>query len=195
MRGTLAVGLVLAVTERDLCTIRSEAERKSSCTQSTLGHWRRHDLLLLSLSLLVMTTSLLTHAAIDSSSSSSDRTIIAMLKEPMISRDQHRDGMDANDIITAAESVSPSHPTESSEYRVYPSRWLQLFLLSSLSMTNAILWINFASIADLASSYYRVSSLWINMLSISFMIFYLPGYLLSMYCINFLRTTFFQVYV
>ena len=44
----------------------------------------------------------------------------------------------------------------------YRARWVQLVLFCLISMSNALLWITFAPIANIATSYYDVDSLAIN---------------------------------
>ncbi len=65
--------------------------------------------------------------------------------------------------------------TSNGEYRVYPVRWLMLFLYALNQIVNSILWITFAPIQPNASAYYGVNSTAINMLSIIFMILYFPA--------------------
>jgi FLVCR family MFS transporter 7 len=50
-----------------------------------------------------------------------------------------------------------------------------LLLFASLSVTNAVLWISFAPIQSLTSTYYNISTSEVNMLSLVFLILYLPG--------------------
>ena len=73
---------------------------------------------------------------------------------------------------------------EEEQYRVYPLRWLVLFTFALLTITNALLWICFAPIQDLAAAYYSVSNTWINMLSVAFMALYLPGYFLAFWAMS-----------
>ncbi|CAF1260024.1 unnamed protein product [Adineta steineri] len=68
--------------------------------------------------------------------------------------------------------VSPSPTTEliPVEFKVYKRRWLYLVCICLANMSNSILWINFASIANIAKSYFDVSYGAINWLSLIFMI-------------------------
>lgn len=56
------------------------------------------------------------------------------------------------------------------EFKVYRRRWLYLVCLCLANMSNAILWINFASIADKAKDYFDASYNAINWLSLIFMV-------------------------
>ena len=60
---------------------------------------------------------------------------------------------------------------------------LRSLVFALLTVRNAILWICFAPIQDFAGAYYGVSNS-INGLSMSFMIFYLPGYFLAFWAMD-----------
>eukprot|EP01136_Pigoraptor_vietnamica_P017044 Opistho-1_new@61670 len=64
-----------------------------------------------------------------------------------------------------------SAPTQ---YILYRSRWLMLFIVCVLNISNAALWISFSPIADITSAYYDRSLTLVNLLSQIFMICYLP---------------------
>jgi len=71
------------------------------------------------------------------------------------------------------------------EFKVYRSRWVILSVFCALEMSNALLWVTFAPISDLAqiyfggkSSYYG-STTSINMMANIFLILYGPGTLLA----------------
>ena len=56
---------------------------------------------------------------------------------------------DTNVLPASAPDTSiNSDPPVSSEYKVYPRRWLMLAVLASTSAVNAINWVAFASISD-----------------------------------------------
>eukprot|EP00002_Diphylleia_rotans_P038059 TRINITY_DN8598_c0_g2_i1.p1 TRINITY_DN8598_c0_g2~~TRINITY_DN8598_c0_g2_i1.p1 ORF type:complete len:496 (+),score=90.89 TRINITY_DN8598_c0_g2_i1:44-1531(+) len=59
--------------------------------------------------------------------------------------------------------------------KLYKKRWLMLAMFCSLSMSNAVNWIAFASVATLAEEYYNVSAFEISMLSTIYMIVYAIG--------------------
>ncbi|CAF3833694.1 unnamed protein product [Rotaria magnacalcarata] len=72
--------------------------------------------------------------------------------------------------IDTEVSPSPTGVATTTEYKVYRRRWLYLTCICLANMSNSILWINFASIANLAKSYFDVSYSSINWLSLIFMI-------------------------
>ena len=65
-------------------------------------------------------------------------------------------------------------------------RWIILILFSLLTCINAIIWISFASILTLSQQFYNVttSSFYINLLSLAYLIMYLPGSLLCTYILH-----------
>jgi len=69
-------------------------------------------------------------------------------------------------------------------FKQYPQRWLILAIFSSLTITNALIWIAFAPIQQLAADYFGVSRNGINVFSMIFMGCYLPGYFLSFWAMN-----------
>ncbi len=52
-------------------------------------------------------------------------------------------------------------------------------IFGGVTFTNAFIWITFAPIATYTKTYYGVTDFWVNMLSVSFMVLYLPGSLFS----------------
>ncbi|RMX61475.1 hypothetical protein pdam_00003517 [Pocillopora damicornis] len=61
----------------------------------------------------------------------------------------------------------------SSKYRLYRRRWYMLLVLFVLNVSNAMLWLSFAPVADYTASYYGESVNAINWLSIVFLLCYL----------------------
>ncbi len=59
-------------------------------------------------------------------------------------------------------------------FRVYPYRWVVLAVFMLVNITIQVLWISFGSITLPAAQFYRVSDLQIGLLSMSFMIVYIP---------------------
>ncbi len=59
-------------------------------------------------------------------------------------------------------------------YRVYPYRWVVLGATMGVNLTIQMLWISYAPITDAATRYYGVSTLAIGLLSMLFMIAFLP---------------------
>ncbi|CAF0888179.1 unnamed protein product [Adineta ricciae] len=67
----------------------------------------------------------------------------------------------------------PSSPTPlvtPLEFKVYRRRWLYLLCICLANLSNSILWINFASIANYAKVYFDVSYAAVNWLSLIFMV-------------------------
>lgn len=60
------------------------------------------------------------------------------------------------------------------QYKVYPSRWFMLFVVCALNLSNAMMWITFAAAADTTITFYGISSLELNMLSMTFMFATVP---------------------
>ena len=69
-------------------------------------------------------------------------------------------------------------------YKLYCNRFHILMLFSLLSFLNAFMWITFSPIEELTRNYYGMSDTAVNMLSVVFMILFLPGSILSSYLIN-----------
>ncbi|PRP75011.1 hypothetical protein PROFUN_07404 [Planoprotostelium fungivorum] len=57
---------------------------------------------------------------------------------------------------------------------VYKFRWLVLLGLFLLSFGNGITWITFSTISNITRDYYGVTLMWVNSLSLVFMITYIP---------------------
>ncbi len=64
--------------------------------------------------------------------------------------------------------------TEISDYKVYGYRWIVLILFGLVTLINQIIWITFAAITPSATSFYGVNTNAIFMLSLVFMIVYIP---------------------
>ena len=62
----------------------------------------------------------------------------------------------------------------SAQYRVYGYRWVVLAVFMLVNLTMQMLWIAYAPITSMASTYYGVSELWIGLLAMSFMIAFIP---------------------
>jgi len=71
-----------------------------------------------------------------------------------------------------SDSKQPS--PAAAQFVAYGERWFQLALFCVLSMSNALLWITFAPISNHAQEFYGVSTIAINMMSVVFMIAYIP---------------------
>lgn len=64
---------------------------------------------------------------------------------------------------------------EAEKFGPTPVRWLVLAIFALGSLTNAVMWINFAPITSATSQYFGVSTIYVNALSMSFMALYVPG--------------------
>lgn len=62
----------------------------------------------------------------------------------------------------------------SGQYRVYGYRWVVLVVFMLVNITMQMLWIAYAPITSMASTYYGVSDLSIGLLAMSFMIAFIP---------------------
>ncbi len=63
---------------------------------------------------------------------------------------------------------------EGQDYQVYRYRWVVLFVFMLINLTIQILWISFASVTGPAAAYYGVTDQQIGLLSMIFMIVYIP---------------------
>ncbi len=54
----------------------------------------------------------------------------------------------------------------SNEFILYKRRWIMLLLFSTLSFTNAMLWITYSPIALMVMKYYNVNAVVVNSLSL-----------------------------
>ena len=59
-------------------------------------------------------------------------------------------------------------------YQLYRSRWIMLLLFSSISFSNAMMWITYSPIARLVMEYYSINTLTLNSMSLVYMIVYVP---------------------
>lgn len=72
-------------------------------------------------------------------------------------------------------------PLLSTRQRVTCARWHMLAIFTVLSTLNGTFWLTFAPIEPIASTYFGVSTTWVNALSAIFMLLYAPGSILSTY--------------
>lgn len=73
---------------------------------------------------------------------------------------------------------------ENSKLKRYKRRWGMLAIIASLNACNALFWLSFAPVALTASRYYNVSTIWIDMMSIVFMILYIPAGVISSWVLD-----------
>mmetsp|Transcript_29087 Transcript_29087/g.49311 ORF Transcript_29087/g.49311 Transcript_29087/m.49311 type:complete len:504 (+) Transcript_29087:117-1628(+) len=95
--------------------------------------------------------------------------------EALLNRYEEKDEGDATPQINDDEA------TEEEEYKMYSSRWIALAVYALGSLANAMIWISFAPIATVVSHTYSVNNTAVNMLSVIFMILYIPGTYLASY--------------
>ena len=70
--------------------------------------------------------------------------------------------------------AAPVTAQDGAAYRVYGYRWVVLAVFMLVNVTIQMLWISYAPITSLAAEYYGVSELAIGILSMSFMIVFIP---------------------
>jgi len=68
--------------------------------------------------------------------------------------------------------------------QVYSFRWIVLALFMLINIAIQILWISFASVTSVAMEYYGVDELSIYILSLSFMVVYIPVTFLASWLID-----------
>ena len=83
------------------------------------------------------------------------RIIVADIEESTVGDNQHDNG----------------HGSENFPLiKLYKRRWLILFLFCLVTMSNATLWIALSSMTNIVERYYRVESLFVDWLSMSFLV-------------------------
>lgn len=70
------------------------------------------------------------------------------------------------------------------DFKRYKRRWGMLAIIAVLNAVNALFWLSFAPVAPTSARYYDVSTTWIDMMSIIFMIFYIPAGFVSSYVLD-----------
>ncbi|XP_053379959.1 solute carrier family 49 member A3-like [Mercenaria mercenaria] len=81
-----------------------------------------------------------------------------------------------NDVIENGHPTMAHITTEEKKgtYKVYPSRWIMLFIASSLNLSTSMNWITFAAAADTSVEFYNISTLQLNILSMCFVLVTIP---------------------
>jgi hypothetical protein len=93
--------------------------------------------------------------------------------------------MDNPKALSLAPSIEEKfHQKNRSLDIFYKRRWMILFVFSILSCSNAMLWNSFSPVATFAIVYYSRSNFEINLLSIVFLIIYIPGVFVGSYVIH-----------
>ncbi len=84
-------------------------------------------------------------------------------------------------LAASAASVGDAVGSEIASSRL---RWLVLFLYGLQSICNAVLWITFAPVTAAAGWYFDTTDTGVNILSLTFMIVYLPGSIMAAWVFN-----------
>lgn len=74
--------------------------------------------------------------------------------------------------------------SDGGELKLYSERFLMCLLFSVSVMANQILWVTFVPISDLSEEWMGVSTLEVNLLSIVWMILYLPGTIIGIWVVD-----------
>eukprot|EP00039_Didymoeca_costata_P005797 m.84733 g.84733 ORF g.84733 m.84733 type:complete len:468 (+) comp12978_c0_seq1:206-1609(+) len=83
------------------------------------------------------------------------------------------------------QNVSKAINAEGSQtYVRYRRRWLTLSIVLLLQMSNAMLWLAYSPIANIAAEHYNTSAQTINWLSLLFMVVYIPIGPVAMWCLD-----------
>eukprot|EP00466_Bigelowiella_natans_P021257 jgi/Bigna1/82903/fgenesh1_pg.99_\ len=111
-------------------------------------------------------------------STNEGRKVVSELLEFIITLLNRYEEKDEGD---ATPQINDDEATEEEEYKMYSSRWIALAVYALGSLANAMIWISFAPIATVVSHTYSVNNTAVNMLSVIFMILYIPGTYLASY--------------
>eukprot|EP01114_Cavostelium_apophysatum_P015978 TRINITY_DN4470_c0_g1_i2.p1 TRINITY_DN4470_c0_g1~~TRINITY_DN4470_c0_g1_i2.p1 ORF type:complete len:481 (+),score=61.94 TRINITY_DN4470_c0_g1_i2:51-1493(+) len=87
-------------------------------------------------------------------------------------------------VNTESPLITPGEHPEQPKFQVTWKRWVQLGAFSFISICNAITWITFSPISDEVKDYWNVSITWVNMLSLVFMIAYVPFVFVASYALD-----------
>lgn len=87
--------------------------------------------------------------------------------------------------VTKLENnIKGSNESPIDKFKAYPYRWVVLVLFMLVGAMTQVIWITFAAITDESAAFYNVSDMHILMLSVVFMIAYLPFNFLACYLID-----------
>ncbi|BFY97761.1 hypothetical protein BsWGS_00801 [Bradybaena similaris] len=81
----------------------------------------------------------------------------------------------SNVIVT--ENILDEHYkylSDPSAYKIYKKRWFLLFVIVVINFTNALIWIMFSPVTDMSSSYYSISFMEVNWLSLVYLVASIP---------------------
>eukprot|EP00468_Gymnochlora_sp_CCMP2014_P003640 CAMPEP_0167754196 /NCGR_PEP_ID=MMETSP0110_2-20121227/8133_1 /TAXON_ID=629695 /ORGANISM="Gymnochlora sp., Strain CCMP2014" /LENGTH=485 /DNA_ID=CAMNT_0007640043 /DNA_START=8 /DNA_END=1465 /DNA_ORIENTATION=- len=90
-------------------------------------------------------------------------------------------GSNRNVQLSQEEGLLSQRFLPTQEFKTYPARWTVLLIYGLGSLVNAAIWISFASINSITREYYGVNDSAVNMLSVVYMILYIPGSFLASY--------------
>ncbi|XP_024086178.1 uncharacterized MFS-type transporter C09D4.1-like isoform X2 [Cimex lectularius] len=82
--------------------------------------------------------------------------------------------VDKEEAGTEPNGLSQAQEKKKVAIRVYKKRWIMLFLFVATSTFNAIHWLQYSIIANIAMKYYEVSALAVNWSSMIYMVIYVP---------------------
>ncbi|KAJ8025845.1 Solute carrier family 49 member A3 [Holothuria leucospilota] len=108
-------------------------------------------------------------------------------KQPLLVRSQ-----DENYHYNSLNSEDSGKKNEIVEYRPHPLRWYILAVLCVMNFSNAMAWITFAPVANIAAAFYKTNEDVINGLSVVFMVATIPFGLVAIWVLDThgLRTAF-----
>lgn len=99
-------------------------------------------------------------------------------------RDNRADGAGARPRPKDADGAAGPAPPQSevgalkrlhrSEIKLYPSRWLMLFVFSAVSASNASMWIQYGIISNIFMRFYGIDSLAVDWLAMIYLLTYIP---------------------
>ena len=81
-------------------------------------------------------------------------------------------------------SINGNNKTPNDKFKIYPYRWVVLVLFMLVGAMTQVIWITFAAITDESAAFYNVTDIHILMLSVVFMIAYVPFNFLACYLID-----------
>lgn len=91
----------------------------------------------------------------------------------MIEEESERTGL-LSDRNCRVVNVRPSDNGVVGSYTTYKTRWIVLFVLFLISLSNAVIWISYSPIADKAANFYNVSAKSINWFALIYLIVCIP---------------------
>lgn len=94
-------------------------------------------------------------------------------------------------IDTEVSQSETSMSSKSMQFKVYPTRWYMLLIFAILELCNALMWVTFSPISDIAGHYfgdgYIGSVTGINMMANVFLILYAPGTIMAIFSMKYFK--------